>query len=66
MQPLLNILEKDKRDGVVHGPWTRCRVSLAFLASSVQPSEARLGVVSIRDDPDDTQVTFPTSLGPWP
>ena len=26
---------------------------LAFLASSVQPAEARLGVVSIRDDPDE-------------
>ena len=26
---------------------------LAFLASSVQPAESRLGLVSIRDDPDE-------------
>lgn len=31
---------------------------LAFLASSVQPSESRQGVVSIRDDPDDTAAGF--------
>jgi hypothetical protein len=33
---------------------------LAFLASSVQPAEARLGVVSIRDDPDEAQAAFTT------
>ena len=35
---------------------------LAFLASSVQPAEARSGVVSIRDDPDDNRArcTSPT------
>jgi hypothetical protein len=32
----------------------------ADLASSVQPAEARLGVVSIRDDPDEAQAAFTT------
>ena len=31
---------------------------LAFLASSVQAAESRLGVVSIRDDPDESLSTF--------
>jgi len=34
---------------------------LAFLASSVQPAESRLGVVSIRDDPDTTVSSFSAS-----
>ena len=31
---------------------------MAFLASSVQPAEARLGLVSIRDDPDEASAHF--------